>query len=106
MDEFSHSRVDIYLGKSSFLLGNINVEFILNLFVIRFYKYKLISIVHHFFLNQGSPEFVTSFECVHYFEWRTSLACKKNLFTSAEEVTQVLFEHKLKDGVEKENDFA
>ncbi|ETE64374.1 Cation-independent mannose-6-phosphate receptor [Ophiophagus hannah] len=44
----------------------------------------------------GSPEFVTSFECVHYFEWRTFHACKKNLFTSAKEVPCYIFDEKLK----------
>uniref|UniRef100_A0A8C5WXI9 Insulin like growth factor 2 receptor n=1 Tax=Laticauda laticaudata TaxID=8630 RepID=A0A8C5WXI9_LATLA len=53
-------------------------------------------IVHHFFLHQGSPEFVTSFECIHYFEWRTFHACKKNLFTSAKEVPCYIFDENLK----------
>uniref|UniRef100_A0A670YH54 Insulin like growth factor 2 receptor n=1 Tax=Pseudonaja textilis TaxID=8673 RepID=A0A670YH54_PSETE len=44
----------------------------------------------------GSPEFVTSFECVHYFEWRTFHACKKNLFTSAKEVPCYIFDENLK----------
>uniref|UniRef100_A0A8C5SQA2 Insulin like growth factor 2 receptor n=1 Tax=Laticauda laticaudata TaxID=8630 RepID=A0A8C5SQA2_LATLA len=44
----------------------------------------------------GSPEFVTSFECIHYFEWRTFHACKKNLFTSAKEVPCYIFDENLK----------
>ncbi|XP_013921730.1 PREDICTED: cation-independent mannose-6-phosphate receptor [Thamnophis sirtalis] len=44
----------------------------------------------------GSPEFVTSFECVHYFEWRTFLACKKDLFTSTDEVPCYIFDENLK----------
>ncbi|ETE66246.1 hypothetical protein L345_07977, partial [Ophiophagus hannah] len=52
----------------------------------------------HFYCGKtlGSPEFVTSFECVHYFEWRTFHACKKNLFTSAKEVPCYIFDEKLK----------
>lgn len=35
---------------------------------------------------QGSPEFVAVFQCVHYFEWKTYTACKKNKFKPHREV--------------------
>ncbi|XP_062980546.1 cation-independent mannose-6-phosphate receptor [Elgaria multicarinata webbii] len=44
----------------------------------------------------GSPEFVTSTECVHYFEWKTFLACKKDLFKSTGEVPCYVFDEDLK----------
>ncbi|XP_060687644.1 cation-independent mannose-6-phosphate receptor isoform X3 [Hemiscyllium ocellatum] len=34
----------------------------------------------------GSPEFVATSECVHYFEWKTFVACKKSTFTPQKEV--------------------
>ncbi|NWU92230.1 MPRI protein, partial [Upupa epops] len=34
----------------------------------------------------GTPEFVTATDCVHYFEWRTFVACKKDLFKPVKEV--------------------
>ncbi|XP_048456907.1 cation-independent mannose-6-phosphate receptor-like [Rhincodon typus] len=34
----------------------------------------------------GSPEFVTTSECVHYFEWKTFVACKKSTFNPHKEV--------------------
>nr|XP_020014204.1 cation-independent mannose-6-phosphate receptor-like [Castor canadensis] len=33
----------------------------------------------------GTPEFVTATECVHYFEWRTTSACKKDIFKANKE---------------------
>nr|XP_060609655.1 cation-independent mannose-6-phosphate receptor [Anolis sagrei ordinatus] len=44
----------------------------------------------------GSPEFVTSSECVHYFEWKTYLACKKNTFKPTKEVPCYIFDEALK----------
>ncbi|KAJ7342167.1 hypothetical protein JRQ81_009332 [Phrynocephalus forsythii] len=44
----------------------------------------------------GSPEFVASTECVHYFEWRTFVACKKDLFKPTEEVPCYVFDEALK----------
>lgn len=35
---------------------------------------------------QGTPEFVATSQCVHYFEWRTYSACKNNKFTPQKEV--------------------
>lgn len=35
---------------------------------------------------QGTPEFVTVAQCVHYFEWRTYAACKKNKYKPDKEV--------------------
>lgn len=35
---------------------------------------------------QGTPEFVASAQCVHYFEWRTYSACKNSKFTPQKEV--------------------
>ncbi|XP_065487218.1 cation-independent mannose-6-phosphate receptor [Caloenas nicobarica] len=40
----------------------------------------------------GTPEFVTATECVHYFEWRTFVACKKDLFKPVKEVPCYVFE--------------
>ncbi|KAH0622428.1 hypothetical protein JD844_024730, partial [Phrynosoma platyrhinos] len=44
----------------------------------------------------GSPEFVTSSECVHYFEWKTFFACKKDLFIPTKEVPCYVFDEALK----------
>ncbi|XP_053150803.1 cation-independent mannose-6-phosphate receptor [Hemicordylus capensis] len=44
----------------------------------------------------GSPEFVTSAECVHYFEWKTSVACKNDLFKATNEVPCYVFDDELK----------
>uniref|UniRef100_A0A8C8S5J2 Insulin like growth factor 2 receptor n=1 Tax=Pelusios castaneus TaxID=367368 RepID=A0A8C8S5J2_9SAUR len=44
----------------------------------------------------GTPEFVTATECVHYFEWRTSIACKKDLFKAKKEVPCYVFDDDLK----------
>uniref|UniRef100_A0A8D2Q893 Insulin like growth factor 2 receptor n=1 Tax=Varanus komodoensis TaxID=61221 RepID=A0A8D2Q893_VARKO len=41
-------------------------------------------------------EFVASTECVHYFEWKTYLACKKDLFKPTEEVPCYVFDEALK----------
>lgn len=35
---------------------------------------------------QGTPEFVAVSQCVHYFEWRTYTACKKDKFKPHKEV--------------------
>ncbi|XP_006264642.3 cation-independent mannose-6-phosphate receptor [Alligator mississippiensis] len=40
----------------------------------------------------GTPEFVTATECVHYFEWRTFVACKKDLFKAKKEVPCYVFD--------------
>ncbi|XP_043858247.1 cation-independent mannose-6-phosphate receptor isoform X1 [Dromiciops gliroides] len=44
----------------------------------------------------GTPEFVTSTECVHYFEWRTTVACKKETFKANKEVPCYVFDHELR----------
>ncbi|XP_053447080.1 cation-independent mannose-6-phosphate receptor [Nycticebus coucang] len=44
----------------------------------------------------GTPEFVTATECVHYFEWRTSAACKKDIFKANKEVPCYAFDEKLR----------
>uniref|UniRef100_A0A8D0GH90 Insulin like growth factor 2 receptor n=1 Tax=Sphenodon punctatus TaxID=8508 RepID=A0A8D0GH90_SPHPU len=38
----------------------------------------------------GTPEFVTSTDCVHYFEWRTFVACRKDLFKPKKELILIL----------------
>lgn len=38
------------------------------------------------FVLQGTPEFVTVSQCVHYFEWKTYAACKKDKFKPHKEV--------------------
>ncbi|CAM5101789.1 unnamed protein product [Eretmochelys imbricata] len=40
----------------------------------------------------GSPELVTATECVHYFEWRTFIACKKDSFKAKKEVPCYVFD--------------
>ncbi|XP_012590642.1 PREDICTED: cation-independent mannose-6-phosphate receptor [Condylura cristata] len=44
----------------------------------------------------GTPEFVTATNCVHYFEWRTSAACKKDIFKAHKEVPCSVFDGELK----------
>ncbi|KAM5228759.1 cation-independent mannose-6-phosphate receptor [Ctenodactylus gundi] len=44
----------------------------------------------------GTPEFVTATECVHYFEWRTTAACKKDTFKAKKEVPCYAFDAELK----------
>ncbi|XP_053316140.1 cation-independent mannose-6-phosphate receptor [Spea bombifrons] len=44
----------------------------------------------------GTPEFVTSEECVIYFEWRTFVACKKDIFKPAKEVPCYTFDEDFK----------
>ncbi|XP_054826091.1 cation-independent mannose-6-phosphate receptor [Eublepharis macularius] len=44
----------------------------------------------------GSPEFVASADCVHYFEWKTYVACKKDLFKPKKEVPCYVY-----DGLKK-----
>ncbi|MBZ3890423.1 Cation-independent mannose-6-phosphate receptor, partial [Sciurus carolinensis] len=44
----------------------------------------------------GTPEFVTATECVHYFEWRTTAACKKDTFKANKEVPCYVFDRELK----------
>ncbi|KAM4815966.1 cation-independent mannose-6-phosphate receptor [Urocitellus parryii] len=44
----------------------------------------------------GTPEFVTATECVHYFEWRTTAACKKDIFKANKEVPCYVFDKELK----------
>ncbi|XP_052025662.1 cation-independent mannose-6-phosphate receptor isoform X3 [Apodemus sylvaticus] len=43
----------------------------------------------------GTPEFVTATDCVHYFEWRTTAACKKDIFKADKEVPCYAFDDKL-----------
>lgn len=40
----------------------------------------------------GTPEFVTSSGCVHYFEWRTSAVCKKDTFKAEKEIPCYAFD--------------
>ncbi|KAM8945507.1 cation-independent mannose-6-phosphate receptor [Pelodytes ibericus] len=40
----------------------------------------------------GTPEFVNSDGCVHFFEWRTFTACKKNTFKPVKEVPCYVFD--------------
>ncbi|KAF5914863.1 hypothetical protein HPG69_010929 [Diceros bicornis minor] len=44
----------------------------------------------------GTPEFVTAADCVHYFEWRTTAACKKDIFKANKEVPCYAFDEELK----------
>ncbi|XP_066228988.1 cation-independent mannose-6-phosphate receptor isoform X1 [Saccopteryx leptura] len=44
----------------------------------------------------GTPEFVTATDCVHYFEWRTSAACKKDTFKANKEVPCYAFDREFK----------
>ncbi|XP_068926465.1 cation-independent mannose-6-phosphate receptor [Petaurus breviceps papuanus] len=44
----------------------------------------------------GTPEFVTSTKCVHYFEWRTTVACKKDTFKANKEVPCYVFDRELR----------
>ncbi len=41
-----------------------------------------------FFFLKGTPEFVTVSECVHYFEWRTYAACRRDKFKPHKEVSK------------------
>ncbi|XP_051868030.1 cation-independent mannose-6-phosphate receptor [Pristis pectinata] len=40
----------------------------------------------------GTPEFVTTSECVHYFEWKTFVACKKSTFNPIKEIPCYVFD--------------
>ncbi|KAM3833852.1 cation-independent mannose-6-phosphate receptor [Diretmus argenteus] len=42
--------------------------------------------------TMGTPEFVTVSQCVHYFEWRTYVACKKGKFKPHKEVPCYVFD--------------
>ncbi|KAM4632802.1 LOW QUALITY PROTEIN: cation-independent mannose-6-phosphate receptor [Polymixia lowei] len=42
--------------------------------------------------TMGTPEFVTMSQCVHYFEWRTYTACKKDRFKPHKEVPCYVFD--------------
>ncbi|KAF1376907.1 hypothetical protein PFLUV_G00216350 [Perca fluviatilis] len=42
--------------------------------------------------TMGTPEFVTVSQCVHYFEWRTFTACKKDKFKPPKEVPCYVFD--------------
>ncbi|GLD49816.1 cation-independent mannose-6-phosphate receptor [Lates japonicus] len=42
--------------------------------------------------TMGTPEFVTVSQCVHYFEWRTYTACKKDKFKPHKEVPCYVFD--------------
>ncbi|XP_058516485.1 cation-independent mannose-6-phosphate receptor isoform X4 [Ochotona princeps] len=44
----------------------------------------------------GSPEFVTATGCVHYFEWKTTAACKKATFKALKEVPCYVFDRELR----------
>ncbi|XP_014402424.1 PREDICTED: cation-independent mannose-6-phosphate receptor, partial [Myotis brandtii] len=44
----------------------------------------------------GTPEFVAAADCVHYFEWRTSAACKKDTFKAKKEVPCYAFDGEFK----------
>lgn len=49
------------------------------------------SISFHCGKTMGSPEFVAAVQCVHYFEWRTYAACKKDKFKPHKEVPCYVF---------------
>ncbi|XP_072299395.1 cation-independent mannose-6-phosphate receptor [Eucyclogobius newberryi] len=49
------------------------------------------SISFHCGKTMGTPEFVASAQCVHYFEWRTYVACKKDKFKPHKEVPCYVF---------------
>lgn len=51
-----------------------------------FFCLHLLNFKHFFFFCQGTPEFVAVSQCVHYFEWRTYVACKNKKFTPKKEV--------------------
>ncbi|ELK09957.1 Cation-independent mannose-6-phosphate receptor [Pteropus alecto] len=40
----------------------------------------------------GTPEFIATADCVHYFEWRTTAACKKDTFKANKEVPCYAFD--------------
>ncbi|KAM8847361.1 cation-independent mannose-6-phosphate receptor [Synchiropus picturatus] len=42
--------------------------------------------------TMGTPEFVAASQCVHYFEWRTYAACKKDKFKPHKEVPCYVFD--------------
>ncbi|XP_074540826.1 cation-independent mannose-6-phosphate receptor [Halichoeres trimaculatus] len=42
--------------------------------------------------TMGTPEFVAVSQCVHYFEWKTYTACKKNKFKPHKEVPCYVFD--------------
>ncbi|XP_052442128.1 cation-independent mannose-6-phosphate receptor [Carassius gibelio] len=42
--------------------------------------------------TMGTPEFVTVSECVHYFEWRTYAACRRDKFKPHKEVPCYVFD--------------
>ncbi|KAG7460969.1 hypothetical protein MATL_G00204630 [Megalops atlanticus] len=42
--------------------------------------------------TMGTPEFVTESKCVHYFEWRTYVACRKDKFKPHKEVPCYVFD--------------
>ncbi|XP_071019066.1 cation-independent mannose-6-phosphate receptor-like [Oncorhynchus clarkii lewisi] len=42
--------------------------------------------------TMGTPEFVTVAQCVHYFEWRTYAACKKDKYKPNKEVPCYVFD--------------
>ncbi|MED6263286.1 hypothetical protein CHARACLAT_003033 [Characodon lateralis] len=42
--------------------------------------------------TMGTPEFVTLSQCVHYFEWKTYAACKKDKFKPHKEVPCYVFD--------------
>lgn len=42
--------------------------------------------------TMGTPEFVTVSECVHYFEWRTYVACRRDKFKPHKEVPCYVFD--------------
>ncbi|XP_053769591.1 cation-independent mannose-6-phosphate receptor [Desmodus rotundus] len=44
----------------------------------------------------GTPEFVTAADCVHYFEWRTTAACRKDVFKANKEVPCYALDGELK----------
>uniref|UniRef100_I3KFD8 Insulin-like growth factor 2 receptor n=1 Tax=Oreochromis niloticus TaxID=8128 RepID=I3KFD8_ORENI len=72
------------------------------------HSYRLALFVHAL-IFYGTPEFVTVSQCVHYFEWKTYAACKKDKFKPHKEVPCYVFDSdgkkhdlspliKLKDG--------
>ncbi|XP_066532658.1 cation-independent mannose-6-phosphate receptor isoform X2 [Hoplias malabaricus] len=42
--------------------------------------------------TMGTPEFITVSQCVHYFEWKTYAACKRDIFKPQKEVPCYVFD--------------
>ncbi|KAM4042759.1 cation-independent mannose-6-phosphate receptor [Anomaloglossus baeobatrachus] len=81
------------------LVGTLPAQFSDNVFVFNTTKsctgsaHKIQSIINLLCgKSLGTPEFIKYDECVHYFEWRTFTACKKNKFKPIKEVPCYVFD--------------